>query len=137
MGERLKRGLNELIRQNEARSQLPFLKPEAPEGNTERTAWTIERIGGGEVVNVSDAESSIKLAKGITLTLKGALWTLDARGTVKEPLPIVPSDLRFLGELIEPIDERRRSFTLQLDMWSQDIERLIGRLIEHKRFDDR
>ena len=136
MGEKLKRGLDELIRQNEARSQLPFLNPEVPDEAAERTVWTINRLGGGEIVKKSNAESSIHLAKGITLTLKGLSWTLDAKGTIKEPLPIVPSDLRFLGDLIEPLDERRRSFRLHLDTWSSDVERLIRRLIEHKRLGD-
>ena len=128
--------MEDLIRQNEARSQLPFLTLEVPKKAVERTAWTIERLGVGRIIDESDAETSIHLAKGITLSLNELTWTLDAKGTIKQPLPIVPSDLRFLGDLIEPLDERRRSFQLQLDMWSPDIERLIRRLIEHKQFSD-
>tara|TARA_Y100001934_G_C11654307_1_gene451487 strand:- start:85 stop:480 length:396 start_codon:yes stop_codon:yes gene_type:complete len=128
--------LEDLIRQNEARSQLPFLTLEVPKKAAERTAWTIERLGVGRIISESDAETSIHLAKGITLSLNELTWTLDAKGTIKQPLPIVPSDLRFLGDLIEPLDERRRSFQLQLDTWSPDIERLIRRLIEHKQFCD-
>jgi hypothetical protein len=128
--------LEDLIRQNEARSQLPFLTLEVPKKAVERTAWTIERLGVGRIIDESDAETSIHLAKGITLSLNELTWTLDAKGTIKQPLPIVPSDLRFLGDLIEPLDERRRSFQLQLDTWSPDIERLIRRLIEHKQFSD-
>ncbi len=128
--------MEDLIRQNEARSQLPFLTLEVPKKAVERTAWTIERLGVGRIIDESDAETSIHLAKGITLSLNELTWTLDAKGTIKQPLPIVPSDLRFLGDLIEPLDERRRSFQLQLDTWSPDIERLIRRLIEHKQFSD-
>ncbi len=128
--------MEDLIRQNEARSQLPFLTLEVPKKAVERTAWTIERLGVGRIIDESDAETSIHLAKGITLSVNELTWTLDAKGTIKQPLPIVPSDLRFLGDLIEPLDERRRSFQLQLDTWSPDIERLIRRLIEHKQFSD-
>lgn len=128
--------MEDLIRQNEARSQLPFLTLEVPEKVNERMAWTIERLGLGRIISESDDETSILLARGITLSLNELTWTLDAKGTIKEPLPIVPSDLRYLGDLIEPLDKRRRSFQLQIDTWSPDIERLIRRLIEHKKFGD-
>ncbi len=128
--------MEDLIRQNEARSQLPFLTLEVPEKVYERMAWTIERLGLGRIISESDDETSILLARGITLSLNELTWTLDAKGTIKEPLPIVPSDLRYLGDLIEPLDKRRRSFRLQIDTWSPDIERLIRRLIEHKKFGD-
>ena len=128
--------MEDLIRQNEARSQLPFLTLEVPEKANERMAWTIERLGLGRIISESDDETSILLARGITLSLNELTWTLDAKGTIKEPLPIVPSDLRYLGDLIEPLDKRRRSFQLQIDTWSPDIERLIRRLIEHKKFGD-
>ena len=128
--------MEDLIRQNEARSQLPFLTLEVPEKANERMAWTIERLGLGRIISESDVETSIDLARGITLSLNELTWTLDAKGTIKEPLPIVPSDLRYLGNLIEPLDKRRRSFRLQIDTWSPDIERLIRRLIEHKQFGD-
>ena len=128
--------MEDLIRQNEARSQLPFLTLEVPEKVNERMAWTIERLGLGRIISESDDETSIHLARGITLSLNELTWTLDAKGTIKEPLPIVPSDLRYLGDLIGPLDKRRRSFRLQIDTWSPDIERLIRRLIEHKKFGD-
>ena len=128
--------MEDLIRQNEARSQLPFLTLEVPEKANERMAWTIERLGLERLISESDVETSVHLARGITLSLNELTWTLDAKGTIKEPLPIVPSDLRYLGDLIEPLDKRRRSFRLQIDTWSPDIERLIRRLIEHKKFGD-
>ena len=128
--------MEDLIRQNEARSQLPFLTLEVPEKANERMAWTIERLGLERIISESDVETSVHLARGITLSLNELTWTLDAKGTIKEPLPIVPSDLRYLGDLIEPLDKRRRSFHLQIDTWSPDIERLIRRLIEHKKFGD-
>jgi len=134
--EKLSRGLGELIRQNEARAELPFLNQKIPEGTSERTTWVIEKLGEGIIANSSDDESVINITKGVILTVRGNSWELDAKGTIKQPLPIVPSDLRFIGEIIEPIDGRRRSFRLHFNMWSQDIERLIRRLIEHKKIGD-
>tara|TARA_B100000214_G_scaffold366564_1_gene335678 strand:+ start:744 stop:1157 length:414 start_codon:yes stop_codon:yes gene_type:complete len=132
MEKRLQRGLDELIRQNSAAGNLSFSFSESPKKPEERFSWTLDKINTLFNIAIKTNKKEILFLENGSIVITKDGWELKIEGSTKKPLPIVPSDLQKTSGEVTFFDSQKRSFNLVFNQWSEQVENIIQRIIEHE-----